>query len=120
MKKLASNNENERLQAANAIIKRLKKSKEDSDWDSALERLVNELSSSSQTARHGASLALSRLLEERAGKVGIKGLVEKISDDAKDKKSKDKDYKPFGENGAVSLGIQALIRSKSLMGNQLQ
>lgn len=69
---LASNNADERIAAAETLLRGLQDKNNESDWDYALKRLVRGLSSSRGSARLGFSMALAELLQLRSADISIK------------------------------------------------
>lgn len=70
--KLASDKAEERIAAAETLLKGLQDKNEESDWDYALKRLVRGLSSSRGSARLGFSMALAELLQLRSSVISVK------------------------------------------------
>lgn len=69
--KLASDNHNERLEAAAGLLKALEKEQSEDDWDYALRRLVRGLSSSRGSSRLGFSMALREVLSLRKDHITV-------------------------------------------------
>lgn len=109
--KLASDNENDRVEAAVGLLDTLIKTESEEDWEYSFNRLVKGLSSPRGSSRIGFSMALTELLNVRSDKITIQKYVEALKEHTKIA-GKVKGHEERALNFGRLFGIQSLANSQ--------
>lgn len=109
--KLASDNENDRVEAAVGLLDTLIKTESESDWEYSFNRLVKGLSSPRGSSRIGFSMALTELINVRSDKISIQKYIETLREHTKIA-GRVKGHEERALNFGRLFGIQSLANSQ--------
>lgn len=109
--KLASDNENARVEAAVGLLDTLIKADSEDDWNYTFNRLVKGLSSPRGASRIGFSMALTELLNVRSDKISIQQYIDKLQEHTA-VSGKVKGHEERALNFGRLFGIQSLANSQ--------
>lgn len=109
--KLASDNENDRVEAAVGLLDILIKTESEDDWEYSFNRLIKGLSSPRGSSRIGFSMALTELLNVRAEKISIRKYIKTLKEHTK-VTGKAKGHEERALNFGRLFGIQSLANSQ--------